>query len=366
MGMDDFTLYRQIAEALRQEILTGQLKPGDRLPSVRSLAGRFGCTVGTAQHAYRELTRQGLITSRPGQGTRVVQVESLPGDKVLRKANLIHRAEAFLLEVLTAGYEPDEIESSILTALDRWRVLSTGKEQAKTSQLRFVGSHDLAVTWLAAHFQEICPECNLQLGFSGSLGGLMALVEGRADLAGCHVWDPVSGNYNEPIVRRFFPGTRMVLITLAHRSLGWMVSPGNPKNFRGIHDLPDADLRFINRRSGSGTRIRLDGLLQEAGLHADRINGYDDEAGTHSQVARAVAEQQVDVGFGLGASAAIYGLEFLPAIRERYDLVMGEGIFELPAVKNLIEFICSPEFASVLAGLDGYDSAETGTVYRVE
>ena len=66
--MDEQHLYRQISETIRQEILGGRLKPGDRLPSVRELAEKWNCTVGTIQHAYRELTEQGLVTSRAGQG----------------------------------------------------------------------------------------------------------------------------------------------------------------------------------------------------------------------------------------------------------------------------------------------------------
>jgi molybdate-binding protein/DNA-binding transcriptional regulator YhcF (GntR family) len=364
-GMDDSALYRQIAETLRQEILAGKLKPGDRLPSVRSLAEKMGCTVGTIQHAYRELARQGLVSSRPGKGTIVARGNAISESQVLRKANLVNRAEAFLLEGLTAGYAPEEIENAVLTALDRWRVLAVESEPSKKDEIRFVGSHDLAVTWLAAHFQEICPECRLQLSFSGSLGGLMALVDGNADLAGSHIWDPTSGNYNEPIVRRLFPGKPMVLVTLAHRALGWIISPGNPKNIQAVPDLLQKDLRFINRRAGSGTRIRLDGLIHAAGISGENIPGYHTEVETHSQVARAVAERQVDAGFGLGAAAAVYGLEFLPVVRERYDLVMGEDVFELSPTKKMYEFICSASFKAVLKGLAGYDAAETGKVHQI-
>ncbi len=296
----------------------------------------------------------------------MIQNNDLPANKVLRRANLVHRAEAFLLEVLTAGYSPDEIESSIQTALDRWRVLATKAEPKESDKLRFAGSHDLAVTWLAAHFHEICPDCQLQLGFSGSLGGLMALVDGNAELAGSHIWDPISGNYNEPIVRRLFPGKRVALVTVAHRSLGWMVPPGNPRQVRDIQDLIQNNIQFINRRAGSGTRIRLDGLLHEAGLNGESINGYADEAATHSEVARAVAEGRADVGFGLRAAAAIYGLDYVPTVRERYDLVMLEEAYDLVFVKKMIDFINTPGFSRVILSLDGYDASETGTVRWVE
>ena len=107
--MDESHLYRKITEAIRQEISSSSLKPGDRLPTVREMAARWDCTVGTVQHAYQELARQGLVTSRSGQGTRVVENPQLRGETVFRRAALVHRAEAFLLEVMTAGYGLTEL-----------------------------------------------------------------------------------------------------------------------------------------------------------------------------------------------------------------------------------------------------------------
>jgi DNA-binding transcriptional regulator YhcF (GntR family) len=60
--MDKTPLYQQIAESVRQEILYGDLRPGDRLPSIRDMAARWDCTLGTAQRAYQELAQQGIVT----------------------------------------------------------------------------------------------------------------------------------------------------------------------------------------------------------------------------------------------------------------------------------------------------------------
>src|SRR5512136_1565966 len=118
--MEEPFLYRQVADAIRQKILRGELKPGDRLPSVRAMKAKWGCTVGTVQRAYQELAAQGLVTSHAGQGTRVVGHGPARDDTPLRRAALVHRAEAFLLEVLTAGYSAGEVEDAIRQALDRW------------------------------------------------------------------------------------------------------------------------------------------------------------------------------------------------------------------------------------------------------
>src|SRR3989304_2541815 len=200
--MEEIYLYRQIADAVRRQILHAELKPGDRLPPVREMMTRWSCTIGTVQRAYQELARQGLVVSHAGQGTRVV--DSLPSldETPLRRASLIHRAEAFLLEVLTAGYAPADVEEAVRQALDRWRAVSQAGVAPAGEVLHFAGSHDLAVARLASYFSEIAPGFSLLLNFSGSLGGLIALAEGKADLAGCHLWDEETDTYNLPFVRR--------------------------------------------------------------------------------------------------------------------------------------------------------------------
>ena len=220
--MDKTPLYLQIADAIRQELLEGKLRPGDALPPVREMAERWGCTPGTVQQAYKELARQGLAVSRSGQGTRVgTTLPATPPDKTpLRRASLVHQAEAFLLEVLAAGHTPAEAESAFRAALDRWRALSAETSVAPAQTLRFAGSNDPALSLVASRFPAICPGCTLDVAFTGSLGGLIALAEGKADLAGSHLWDEESDSYNAPFVQRLLPGRRIVLLTLAHRRLG--------------------------------------------------------------------------------------------------------------------------------------------------
>ena len=104
--MEEPYLYLQVAEAIRKDILSGRYRPGDRLPSVRKLCEDWNCTPGTIQRAYAELARAGLLVSRAGRGTQVAGVVPLAQAQArgtLRRANLVNRLEAFLLEVLTSG-----------------------------------------------------------------------------------------------------------------------------------------------------------------------------------------------------------------------------------------------------------------------
>ena len=138
-------LYQTISEAIRRDILEGRLQRGDRLPPVRKMTERWGCAPGTVQRAYQELARQGLVVSRHGRGTQVTGEQAPAAEEPLRRAGLVHRAEAFLLEALTAGFDLDGVEQAFRLALDRWRSAPTRPEPAPRRIVRFAGSHDLAL-----------------------------------------------------------------------------------------------------------------------------------------------------------------------------------------------------------------------------
>jgi molybdate-binding protein/DNA-binding transcriptional regulator YhcF (GntR family) len=359
--MKDAPIYQQIAESVRQDILYGNRGPGDRLPSVRDMAEQWGCTPGTVQRAYKELALQGLVVSRPGQGTHVVGTIPADDGTPLRRAALVHQAESFLLETLTAGYSASEVEQALRLALDRWRAIAVEGERPPERQVRFVGSHDPAVALIAARFPDLAPAYTLDVTFAGSLGGLIALAREDAELAGCHLWDAESDAYNAPFVRRLLPGRRVALLTLAHRRLGLITRPSNPSGVTGLADLT-GDVRFINRQRGAGTRVWLDAQLRRQGIEPDRIAGYVVEAPTHSEVARVVAEEEADVGLGIEAAALSYGLGFVLLATERYDLAVPEEHWDIPAVQALADWLVTAEARSAIVELGGYEVAETGHV----
>ncbi len=362
--VDKSPLYLQIADAIRQELLAGRLRPGDPLPTVREMAERWNCTPGTVQQAYKELARLGLAVSRAGQGTRVGTAlpAADPGRGPLRHAALVHQAEAFLLEVLAAGHTPAEAEAAFRAALDRWRALAADPSPAPSAVLRFVGSHDPAVSWLAARFPEICGGCALEVAFTGSLGGLIALAEGKADLAGSHLWDAESDAYNAPFIRRLLPGRRVALLTLARRRLGLIVPPGNPAGLADLEDLVRPGLRMVNRGRGTGTRVWLDAQLARRGIQPEVLTGYHQEASTHAEVAAAVAEGRADAGLAIEAAALAYGLGFVPLTTEPYDLVIPAEVWETESVQALAEWLRSGSASVAITVLGGYETGESGQV----
>ena len=363
-------LYLQIAEALRRRIASGELKPGDRLPPVREMARRWNCSPGTVNRAYAELAREGLVAGHRGGGTRVAPSVLHPEQPAWRWANLVNRAERFLLEAMGSGYAPQEAQAALAVALARWEELARSEERAGRrprpaarrlpSTLRFVGSHDLVVEQLASMLHRRSPPMALEIEYAGSLGGLIALARGEADIAGAHLWDEATDTYNVPYVRRIFPGRPMALLTLAHRRLGFIVALGNPRRIQGLADLVRPDITFINRQPGSGTRVWLDAQLKAQGIDPADINGYEDEETTHLGVARAVAEGRADVGLGIQAAALAYGLGFVPLTLERYDLVIPRETRNCPACQALVDAVRSPQFRAAVEALGGYETKESG------
>lgn len=355
-------LYEEIAESIRQAIFYGELKPGEELPPVREMSVQWACAPGTVQRAYRELAREKLVTSRPGQGTRVLPPSAYEPPDALRRATLAHEAEAFLLRLLSSGHTVEDVAQALRLALDRWRAIEQDTAPEAVQTLRFVGSHEPAMSTIAERFAALAPGHTLDISFAGSLAGLIALAEHKADLAGCHLWDDDTDTYNVPFVRRLLPRQRTALLTLAHRRLGLLLARGNPLGIERLHDIAAPHVRFINRQPGAGTRVWLDAQLHRAGIDPAAITGYDVQVMTHGEVARAVAEGSADAGLGIETAALTYGLDFHFLADERYDLVMPQAVWETEPVQRLAEWLQSGAARALFDRAAGYDNRETGCV----
>ena len=219
----------------------------------------------------------------------------------------------------------------------------------------FSGSDDLAWQILARQLQSSFHILTLPVG---SLNGLVNLRQGFCQVAGCHILDNRSGEYNLPTIRHLFPDRAATVITLAHRLQGIMVQPGNPKAIHSLADLARGDVRLINRNRGSGTRLWFDWQLRQLGIAPEQIQGYVWEAFTHRQCALAVKNQKADVALGVEAAAREESLDFIPLFQERYDLTFFSE-FESDYLP-LLDHLTSATFRQTLRALPGYDSSESG------
>ena len=227
------------------------------------------------------------------------------------------------------------------------------------------GSHDLAIGVLEDQLKLLYPELKIAATNVGSLGGLLALQRGETHIAGTHLLDPASGIYNIPDIQRAIPNVPVVLVHLAQREQGIIVSRGNPKALRGLKDLARHDIRFVNRQSGSGTRVLLEYQLEKLGLDGAAIAGYEREEFTHMAVGVAVASGLADAGLGVRGAAQALALDFIPIANEQYDLLIARRFFESPRGELLLATICSDGFKDAVSALGGYDTANAGALlYR--
>lgn len=225
-----------------------------------------------------------------------------------------------------------------------------------------VGSHDPMLDLLAQHLAADSPGSRLVSVNVGSIGGLLALRRREGHLAGVHLLDTDTGEYNHAYVQQYLPDEPVQLVTFAHREQGFIVAKRNPHNIQSFDDLPR--VRFVNRQRGAGTRLLLDYELQRRSIETSQIDGYEHEEYTHLAVATAVASGIADCGLGVRSAAMAMNLDFVSVGWERYDLVIPERHAHHPVMVELLGTLRSPTFQSALSAQPGYDTRETGHIQQ--
>ncbi|GIH28137.1 hypothetical protein Aph01nite_64470 [Acrocarpospora phusangensis] len=302
------TRYREICADLAHRISAGTLHPGDELPGIRDLAQQWHTTTSTVSRAQRRLADAGVLELADRRRARVT-----PG-AALAARRFLHADSVF---TLTGSDDP--ALGLVVGALD--------------GKLRIVAGE-------------------------GSVAGLGTVRHGRADGAAIHLLHH-TGIYNAPFALGMLRGLEPHLIHLWRREQGLIVPPGNPQGITGIADL--AGRRVSIRRPGTGTRILLDRLLLAAGHDPDGLRGP--EAGTHLEVALAVATGTVDAGLGVRSAATDMDLEFIPLTWEDFDIVLAGNA--LGPAAQLIAALHTPTLRDRISSLGGYDTAKSGEVTKL-
>lgn len=225
--------------------------------------------------------------------------------------------------------------------------------------LRITASHGFAVEALTRRLNS--DNVPVEINYRSSLEAVAALSHNECDLAGFHV--PV-GEFRlaaQPYLKWLDP-KQHALIHLAYRNQGLFIAKGNPKKIRGLTDLLRKDLRFINRQTGSGTKILLELLLAKENINSKDIPDYDSAEFTHSAVAAYVASNMADVGFGVETAARQFDLDFIPVARENYFLACNAAALEQPLLKSTRNIMLSPSFRDSVNTLAGYDGKQAGTI----
>lgn len=296
------------------------------------------------------------------EGTREVTADYIDGIENARV-----RVGRVGSRVVALAADPAGTADGIVTSRPRPGVsvaVTMFEDPSLTSRTAIVAGCDPALPSLGAHLTRRHPTLRILTRMLGSMAALESLRRGEAHAAGLHLRDATSDEWNVPFVRNTLPGRDLLVVTIAHWSLGLLLAPGNPRGIERVDDLFRGDVSMVNREPGSGGRAALDRALTMA--RADRLpRGYDRIVGTHAAVAGIVAAGFADAGPGIQAAAQADGLGFIPLEEERFDLVIPAEFREYAPIQALLETLISPIYRSELAALPGYDLSATGkTVWQ--
>ena len=234
------------------------------------------------------------------------------------------------------------------------------KEEAAQKRLLLAGCDP--ATSLVSNMVERISGVEIVSAAAASKLALAWLKDGKVHIAGSHLADPESGDFNVPYVRELFGQEEMVIITFAQWEEGFVVAPGNPKRIRKAEDLARRGIRFVNREPGSGSRALLDKVLEKAGVATAKLQGYDRVAFGHLPAAFEVLSGAADVCIATRSAAQTFGLDFLPLHSARYDLVMRKRTGDLPAVKAFLDVLQRATLRRKLEVLAGYETSQTGAI----
>ena len=238
----------------------------------------------------------------------------------------------------------------------------------KPADLTIIGSHCIGVDVLLNVMNRPLQTKIINVGSSG---GLAAARRGESDISGTHLIDEKTGVYNIPFLKRLDIADKVYLVRGYDREQGFVTAKDNPKDIKGIADLVNGSISFINRNPGSGTRVLFDLELKKAAKTKgisftklkNQIPGYEIEAKSHSAIAAAVASGRADTGLAIRTVAHQYGLGFIPLREEKYDFAIPYKKLKKPAVKTFLEVLGSKEFKRELKKTPGLTPTnETGKI----
>lgn len=220
--------------------------------------------------------------------------------------------------------------------------------------LVFNGSHDMTIDIIASFIKKKDPMRSVISTHTGSMAGIMSILKGEAHIAGIHLLDPVTGEYNQPYIQKFLTDQKVVIQPFLKRKQGWIVPKGNPLGIENIQDIVEQQADYVNRQKGAGTRILFDQLLRSENLSPTQVKGYQREYFSHLSVAAEVKGSPSSVGLGIYSAAKVMGLDFIPVADEQYELLMTEEFYESETGQELMELLRSEPFKTEVEKLGGY------------
>jgi molybdate-binding protein/DNA-binding XRE family transcriptional regulator len=308
-------------------------------------------TLGTEKRVSPESLMSEVLSATAafkGQAVRVCQVGShVIGIPVNASPYFLPEADGVIASTGRAVRDKAELVVFSKDGSDRRKVILAGCDPA-------IG--------LVTHMVEKLGGVEIVSAAASSRLALTWLKEGKVHIAGTHLEDPETGEFNLPFIRREFPGGNFTVVTFAGWEEGFVTAAGNPRKIRKAEDLAKKSVRFVNREAGSGSRALLDSLLVAAALPSKKVAGYDHVAYGHLAAAYSVLSAEADCCLATRSAAQTFGLDFVPLKSERYDFVMRRESLEIPAVQVFLDVLQRASLRRKLEVLAGYDTAQTGAV----
>ncbi|MEK5333493.1 helix-turn-helix transcriptional regulator [Lysinibacillus sp. FSL W8-0992] len=239
--------------------------------------------------------------------------------------------------------------------------LTSVATQTKNYSKIIISGQDLVLDILAKYIEKR-QSTKVLRSHEGSFNGVMALYNGDCDIASLHMFDGDTGDYNTPYVKKIFVSHPFVLMNVVSRKAGFYVQKGNPLQIRTFEDFQTKSFNFINREKGSGARTLLDEQLRVHNIVPTTIEGYSREEMSHLDVASAVANGHADVGIGIEKIAKLIDVDFIPVVKERYDIVLLKTPENRQLIDAVKEILNAPDFQSEVAALGDYDVSQMGQV----
>jgi len=319
-----FTFHEFVAPVIRA--LAGR-PPASRTTVPARLAVKVNSEAGRTEYVLVGLVER--LQTSPGE----TALAAYPMGKGSGSVTTFSYADAFL----TIGRHVEIVEAGQLVD-----VQLLGRD-LRPADLVVIGSHCIGLDYLLGRLQDLGYRTKFLA--AGSMAGLDAARRGECDLAGVHLLDPETGQYNLP-----FLSDDLDLIAGYGRLQGIVFRRGDAR-FEGREAQAavaavanDSACAMVNRNPGSGTRILIDRLLVGA-----RPAGYAIQPRSHNAVAAAVAQGRADWGVAIRRVADQAGLGFLPLAHEQYDFVFPKSRAQRPAITAFRRLLADADVQRSLA-----------------
>src|SRR5579863_1076769 len=309
-----FTFHEFVAPVLR--LLAGRGSE-ERATVPARLAVKVNSEIGRTEYLLVGLVETQVDAEDAGKGTTLA---AYPMGQGSGSVTTFSRADGFA----TIGRHEEIVQAGTII-----EVQLLGRE-LQLADLVVIGSHCVALDYLLGELQR--QGVRSKFLAVGSSGGLYAVMRGECDVAGVHLLDPKTNEYNRP-----FLTPALELVPGYGRLQGIVFRPCDPR-FEGrtaqdaiAQAIADPACVMVNRNQGSGTRALIDRLLAGVRPHA-RPPGYAVQPRNHNAVAAAVAQGRADWGMTLNTIASGAGLGFLPVQEEQYDFIVPRSRANRPGV----------------------------------